>query len=473
MVESKRVHAFRDDALGTHDGVALAQLVKSGDVSPRELVEAAIERVERVNPTLNAVELAAYEQALAAASRTQLDTAFPGVPSFIKDNTDLAGLPTRHGSRATTPLPAKKEGAFASQFMAQGFAILGKTRLPEFGFNCTTEYEHDEPVRNPWHTDYSCGGSSGGSAALVAAGVVPLAHANDGGGSIRIPAACCGLLGLKSTRGRLVTGEMARTLPINIVSEGVVSRSVRDTAHFFAAAERYWRNKKLPPVGLVEGPGHRRLRIGMIVDSITGPSCTQTRQTVEQIGALLAGLGHHVEPIGLPVGEDFVDDFADYWGFLAFMASRFGRLGLGRGFDASQLDSLSKGLARRFQRRMYRTPLVLYRLQRSWQKHAHSLRELDLILTPVLGHVTPRLGAMSPDQPFDELFIRLMRYVSFTPVNNANGSPAISVPAGTSQKEGLPIAVQLTAKHGQERTLLEIAYEIEAEKPWLRIDQVI
>lgn len=471
MAEAKRVHAFRDDALGTLDGVALAQRVKSGEVSPRELIEAAIGRIEQVNPSLNAVELATYEQALTAASRARMDGPFAGVPSFIKDNTDLAGLPTRHGSRATTSVPAKKNGAFAAQFMAQGFAVMGKTRLPEFGFNCTTEYEHDEPVRNPWHTDYSCGGSSGGSAALVAAGVVPLAHANDGGGSIRIPAACCGLVGLKSTRGRLVKSEMARTLPVNIVSEGVVSRSVRDTAHFLAGAERYWRNRKLPPVGLVEGPGNRRLRIGMIVDSITGPSCPETRLAVEETGALLASAGHSVEPVPLPVGEEFVEDFADYWGFLAFMASRFGQLGLGRGFDASQLDGLSKGLARRFQRRMYRTPVVLYRLQRSWQQHAQSLTDFDLILTPVLGHVTPRLGVMSPDQPFDELFIRLMRYVSFTPVNNANGSPAISLPMGMSKEEGLPVAVQLTARHGDERTLLEIAYELEATKPWRRIDQ--
>jgi amidase len=462
-----RIHAFCDDVLADHDAVALADLVRRREVSPLELAEAAIARVDKVNGVLNAVEVPDYDQARTRAARSATGL-FAGVPSFIKDNTDVAGLPTRHGSRAVGPAPAQKDGAFARQYLAQGFTLLGKTRLPEFGFNGTTEYQGQAPTRNPWNPEYSSGGSSGGAAALVAAGAVPIAHANDGGGSIRIPAACCGLVGLKSTRGRFVTNEMAKTLPVNVVSDGVVTRSVRDTAHFFAGAEQYWRNRKLPEVGLVEGPGRRRLKVGLITDSLTGPTCAETRATLDATVALLERLGHRVELMPLPVPPSFVDDFADYWGFLAFMAGRFGRHSFGKDFDPQQLDGLSLGLAERFRTRGWRLPAVLYRLRRSWHDYAKVLRDYDAVLSPVLGHVTPPIGYISPDVPFEQLFERMMNYVNFTPINNASGSPAISLPVGQSAS-GLPIAVQFSSAHGAERTLLELAFEIEQAQPWRRI----
>lgn len=466
-----RVHAFTDDLLGDHDAVALAELVRRGEVTARELAEAAIARVEKVNVALNAVELADYERALERAGVAS-DGVFAGVPSFIKDNTDMKGLPTRHGSAAVGSTPAAADGEFARQYMSLGFTILGKTTLPEFGFNCSTEYEDREPTRNPWHTGHSAGGSSGGSAALVAAGAVPIAHANDGGGSIRIPAACCGLVGLKPTRGRFVDSKMAKSLPVKVVGEGVVTRTVRDTAHFFYGAERYQRARKLPPVGLVEGPSDRKLRIGMVVDSITGiPTCAETRATVAETARRLEQLGHSIEEVAAPAPQSFIDDFTDYWGFLAFMVSRFGKYDLGKDFDASRLDGLSKGLAGRFAKRGWRVPLTFYRLQRTRREQQRRLSRFDLVLSPVLGHVTPELGYVSPDVPFDELLDRLLKYVSFTPINNANGSPAISLPVGQSDK-GLPIGVQLSAHHGDERTLLEVAYALEQAAPWRRLDQM-
>jgi amidase len=263
------VHAFGDDALGDLDAVAVAEQIRTRKVSAVEVVAAAIERAAKVNGVLNAIELEDFGAALKKAARAAAGV-FSGVPTFLKDNTDLQGLPTGHGSRAVNARPAKADAAFAKQFLAQGFVCLGKSRLPEFGLNATTEFVDAAPVRNPWHPDYSTGASSGGSAALVAAGVVPIAHANDGGGSIRIPAACCGLIGLKATRGRLLGPPAARALPVNIIAEGVVTRSVRDTAQFFAAAESYHRNRLLPEIGLVQGPHKRRLRFGVVFDSVTG-----------------------------------------------------------------------------------------------------------------------------------------------------------------------------------------------------------
>src|SRR5581483_9792493 len=229
-------------------------------------------------------------------------------------NTDVRDMPSNHGTDAFVAKPAKRDGAYTRQYLSTGMTVLGKSRLPEFGFNASTEYRVAEPVRNPWHTEHSVGASSGGSAALVASGAVPIAHANDGGGSIRIPAACAGLVGLKPSRGRHVDGDQARHLPINMVSEGVLTRTVRDTAAFLAASEDYWRSPDLPPVGLVRGPADRRLRIGLVLDTVTGaPLDEPTRAAVELTASLLEKAGHVVEPIALPVGQQFADDFLQYW----------------------------------------------------------------------------------------------------------------------------------------------------------------
>ena len=197
-----RVHAFGDDALGDLDAVGLVSRIQAGTVSVPEVVEAAITRVERVNPTLNAVAHAAFDRARDEA-RNPRGGYFAGVPTFVKDNVDVAGMPTQHGSDAFTAQPQTADGDFARMYLATGLVPLGKTQLSEFGFSGAADHVRLGPVRSPWSPDHYAGASSAGSAALVAAGAVPIAHANDGGGSIRIPAAVNGLVGLKPTRGRL------------------------------------------------------------------------------------------------------------------------------------------------------------------------------------------------------------------------------------------------------------------------------
>lgn len=250
---TSRVHAFGDDALGDLDTVGVAAAIASGSISAREAAEAAISRAERVNPQLNAIQLADFERAL-EASDGSAGGVFAGVPTFVKDNTDVAGLPSDQGSLAVKARPAVANHAFTDQLLSTGLTVLGKSTMPEFGFNATIEYETLPPTRNPWNTGYSSGASSGGAAALVASGVVPIAHANDGGGSIRIPAAACGLVGLKPTRGRVVAAAEAATLPVDIISNGVVTRTVRDTAHFVAGTQRFRPAPGMKPLGLVEGP---------------------------------------------------------------------------------------------------------------------------------------------------------------------------------------------------------------------------
>jgi len=461
-----RVHAFDDDVLADHDAVGLAGLVRSGEVSPGELAAAAVARAGRVDAALAPVAFAAYEQPRRALTGT--GTALFGVPTYLKDNVDLRGMPTGHGTAAFRARPARRSARFAEQFLSTGLVVLGKTRLPEFGLNASTEFTAAEPVRNPWQPTHSPGASSGGSAAMVAAGVVPIAHANDGGGSIRIPAACCGLVGLKPTRGRLVANEQGRRLPIDLITDGVLTRSVRDTAAFFAQAERYHRDPALPPLGLVEGPGTRPLRIGLVLDSPTAPTDPATRQAVERTAARLEAMGHRVEPMDLPFGPQFARDFTRYWGFIAFLIAVTGKLLLDPGFQAGKLDGLTSGLRRDFQREFPRVPGSLRRLRQAQAVYAGMFHSRDAILSPVLAHVTPPIGHLNPNVAFEELMRRLNQYVAFTPLNNVTGTPAIALPTGQT-KDGLPIGVHLSAAHGQDRVLLELAFALEADQPWRRI----
>lgn len=469
---SETVHAFSDDALGHDDATALAQRLRRREVSNTEVTEAAIRRARTVEPELNAIAAEGYDEAIAAAGRLDRDQPggnpgfFRGVPTFIKDNLNVAGLPTRHGSAAIPANTATQTSPFAQQMLVQGYVCLGKSSMPEFGFNATTEPAHAQPTRNPWNLAYSTGASSGGSAALVAAGVVPVAHANDGGGSIRIPAACCGLVGLKPTRGRFVDNDAVHSLPINIISDGIVSRSVRDTANFLAEAEFWFRNPRLAPVGRVEGPSGRRLRIGLVLDSINGHRTDEvTREAVEATARKLERLGHQVIPVAVPVRHSFPDDFALYWALLAFGVKANGRKLLNPAFDKHRVDDLTNGLARMFKRNFWRLPGALWRLRHSVKDYARAMDGYDAVLTPVLGHTTPPLGHLSPDVPFDTLFERLTRYVNFTPLANATGAPAISLPA-TLTDDHLPVSVQLMGKHGGEATLLDLAFALEAEQPW-------
>ncbi|MEU6190144.1 amidase [Nocardia sp. NPDC047038] len=461
-----RVHAFADDALGDHDAVALATLVRDGAVSPRELAAAAVARAERVEQ-LAAVAYRSYAEPLLPAERTG---AFYGVPSFVKDNTDVAGMPTNQGTAAFRARPARAHSGYTRQFLSTGLTVLGKSAMPEFGFNASSETPHLAPTRNPWHTGHSVGGSSGGAAALVAAGVVPIAHGNDGGGSIRIPAACAGLVGLKPTRGRHVVSGLARTLPVDIVSEGVLTRTVRDTAAYAAAAEQYWRNPALRPIGRVDGPPTRRMRVALVLDNLAGPlAAGPTRAAVENVARTLESAGHSVEPVPLPFDAAIESAFLHYWGLLAAAITTTGRF-LDRRFDARRVDDLTVGLRALFLRRALHAPLTLYRLRAAAATYERALGPYDAVLLPTLGHTTPELGYLSPTVPFDELIERLRAYVCFTPINNITGTPAITVPAGLTDA-GLPIGVQFAATRGNERTLLELAYLIEAERPFPRLDR--
>jgi amidase len=464
-----RIHAFGDDALGELDAVGLVEKLRSREVSPRELVEAAIARTEAVNPALNGLAFEAFDRARArASSRRPYGGYFDGVPSFIKDNVAVEGMPTMQGTDAWDPRPVPSDGEFARAFLATGLIPLGKTQMSEFGFSGSAEHPRIGPVRNPWNPEFTAGASSSGSAAFVAAGVVPIAHANDGGGSIRIPAACNGLVGLKPTRDRLPLDKEPAMMPLHLVVNGVVSRSVRDTAAFLREAERAYRNSKLPAVGDVTHPGAQRLRIAFCTKSILREASPEIRELTLKTVVLLEELGHKVTEIDNPVPARFKDDFHLYWRFLAFAVVRGGRRMLGPSFDSTRLDNLTLGLDREAARNLHKIPMAIRRLSASRRITERLSRTYDVVLMPTLADVTPRIGHLDPTADYEQIMDRLIEWAAFSPFQNATGDPAISLPLGESA-EGTPVGMMFSTGWGGEARLLELAYELEEARPWPRI----
>jgi amidase len=468
----RHVHAFGDDALGHLDAVGVSEAIESGRVSRAEVVEAAIARTEAVNAALNGLAHKAFQRARAQAAAPPRAGLFSGVPTFIKDNVDVAGLPTMRGTDAWPPRPAEADGDFTQMYLATGVTPLGKTQMSEYGFSASAEHPRLGPVRNPWNTDHTAGASSSGSGAFVAAGVVPIAHANDGGGSIRIPASCNGLVGLKPSRGRLPLDKEVRQMPIRVVANGVVSRSVRDTAAFYAEAERIWPTTKLPPIGHVRHAGTRRLRVAVVTRSLLRESSPEVRELTMKSAALLEELGHRVDHLEKPpVPQSFVSDFVLYWGLLAMGQIQQNKRAFDE-FDVSRLDNLSRGLDRHARRNLHRIPLALLRLARTRRHTARLTRTYDLVMTPTLADETPQIGYLDPMADFEQIIDRLQNWVAFTPLHNVTGEPAISLPLALSAN-GLPVGMMFSAPIGHEARLLELAYELEDARPWARIDEQV
>ena len=437
--------------------------IAAGEVSAREVLEATIERAEHLDPQLGAVVHRDYD-----AARALVDGAargpgvFAGVPTYIKDMENLQGAPTRYGAQAFKPKPAPASAASVAQLLTTGLVPLGKSTTAEFGLNATTEPLHAPPTRNPVDLGCSSGGSSGGASSLVGAGVVPIAHAGDGGGSIRIPAAFCGLVGLKATRGRLRPMDSAKRMPVKIATYGVLTRTVRDTAAFFAAVDAD-RPADMAPIGHVQGPGTQRLRIGLYIDPPLGtPVDPEIRAATLAAAKALEGAGHSVAPVSAPYDQQLADDFLLYWGFMAVGVEVGVRWQL-KG-DPAALQPWTRALASRAKRRFWAHPAAIARLAKFRETYARNFSQCDVMLSPTTAGPAPRIGELSPSLDHDTLRDRLLSLLPYTPTQNASGGPAISMPFGAT-RAGLPIGVQLAAPWGEERRLLELAYTLEAAHP--------
>ena len=459
----------------TYDGLGLAELVRKRDVSASELVEEAIARIEKYNPKLNAVIYKMYEQACAAVAQRRGDGAFSGVPFLLKDILgDYAGVPTTAGCRFMTGIRAPHDATLVTRYKAAGLIVLGKTNAPECGILPTTEPALYGPCRNPWNLNHSTGGSSGGSAAAVAAGIVPLAHANDGGGSIRIPAACCGLVGLKPTRARNPLGPDLGEFPAGLAVEHVVSRTVRDSAaaldwtHGPEPGDPYYAPPVMRPFLEEAGTPPQRLRLAFTTKSPHGTLHPECVTAVERTARLLEELGHTVEE-----AAPALDMNALTAAFLAVFTSAhaafidgFGHLH-GRTPTERDFEGLTWGLYQQGkQLTATQCHLAIATLQTASRQVARFHQTYDCWVTPTLGTPPITIGTIDINErdPMRAM-AAVLDYVPFTPIQNATGQPAISLPLHWSG-DGLPVGVMFTARFGDEATLFQLAAQLEEARPW-------
>jgi amidase len=466
MVAGCQPTAPTSDALGDSDATALAARIRAGEITATEALEAAIARAERVNSQLNFVASPLYDYGRARAGET-LSGPFAGVPTLIKDLMPMTGQPTKYGSRAFAQNVAEAQPPYMDALLAAGLVPFGKSTTPEFGLTATTEPLLGGATKNPWDVARSCGGSSGGAGVAVAARVVPIAHASDGGGSIRIPASCNGVFGLKVSRGRTVSDGRPETgLPISV--NGCVSISVRDTAAWLAAVEQSGESAALAPTGLVEGANTQRLRIRLQLAAANGRDPDpEVRAATEAAAELCRSLGHDVSEGAIDInGPQFSEDFTLLWAASAAEIVQLVRQQAGADAPLDQLlEPLTLGLSDLFMAAPRGAlDAAVRRLLEVSARYDAAFADFDVLLTPVLAKVPPLLGEIAPDSGM-EGFQRVADYVGYTPLQNVAGAPAMSVPLAWSAA-GLPIGAHFSAPRGHERRLLELAYELEQAQPW-------
>ena len=481
-----------------HDGLGLAALVRSGQVSADELLETAFARIEAHNPALNAVIRTRQAQARAEAARIDFEAPFAGVPFLLKDLiASLAGEPTAGGNALLATLRMPRDSELVRRYRAAGVQIAGRTNTPEFGLTPYTEPVLFGPTHNPWSLAHSPGGSSGGSAAAVAAGMVPLASGGDGGGSIRIPASCCGLFGLKPSRGLTPTGPAFGELWHGFAIEHVLSRSVRDSAAMLDASAGtdpgapYAAPMPLRPFLDEVGTEPGRLRIAFTREPQFGHGAVHADciAGLENTARLLESLGHHVEEAAPPLDHE-----ACAVAFATVIAVE----------TAAEIDHLAQLTQRRlhwrdFEPATYATALLgrtisgtayagaVRLLQMSARTMAPFFARHDVLLTPTLAAPPALTGALQPSVA-EQRFIRIVNvlnagwlmnalgavklqaektfaYMPFTPLFNATGQPAMSVPLHWNAA-GLPIGMQFAARFGEDATLLRLAAQLERARPW-------
>ncbi len=458
------------------DATAQADLVRRGEVSPRELVDAAIARIEKVNPKLDAVIRTRFDAARREAAGDLPDGPFRGVPILFKDlGCVVAGEPTAFGLGPMRDVAIPVTSYLAEQFRAAGFVALGRTNVPELGTTVTTEPRSFPPARNPWDTGHSTGGSSGGSAAAVAAGLVAVAHANDGGGSIRIPASECGLVGLKPTRGRVSQGPLIGEAWAGGTIDGAVTRTVRDTAGVLDVisapipGDPYYAPPLPGPLAREVGADPGRLRIGFLdrpgLDGyLDDPQC---RAAVASAARLLESLGHHVEESApqAMLEEDFLRHFnviiaADVEATMRAFESVLRRPIGDEEIEPRNAEYRHAGKA---------LGAVAYLDSRAWfgmwaRRMADWWSGHDLLLTPTLGAPPPELGWFTAAGPEQE-GPRIASFIPYTAQFNMTGQPAISLPLHWTPG-GLPVGVQLVAPYGREDILIRVASQLEQAAPW-------
>ena len=463
------------------DATAQADLVARREVKPEELVDAAIARLEAFDPQLGVLVTPLFDKARDAARGELPGGPFRGVPMLLKDLVaHSAGDPLYEGSAflRNAGWVEREDSYLVRAFKAAGLVVVGKSKTPEFGLVSTTEPAAFGVACNPWDVTRGTGGSSGGSAAAVAAGLVPVAHANDGGGSIRIPASLCGLVGLKPSRARTSLGPDYGDLLDGLVVEHVLTRSVRDTARMLDAVAGPWPGEPFVapaparPYADEVGAEPGRLRIGLMTSS-PGTNPPPERETVLAASAaarLLESLGHAIETSHPEVLDDprITEHFVTTWAAGQAWTVDHWALKVGRQPEESEFEPTSWALTE-FGRAVSGAALLT---SREWLQSASRQMAawwesgFDLLLTPTCGEAAPALGQFvpQPDNPLAGLF-RSTPFAQWTAPFNISGQPAISLPLHWTP-DGLPVGVQIVAAYGREDVLIRVAAQLEAAQPW-------
>lgn len=453
-----------DDALeiGRLDGHAQADLVRKGDVSALDLVDAAIIRVDTIDPAINSVSWKSFEQARARAAAFKPSTSLPlgGLPYLLKDSLDYPGMPSRAGSVLSDPGMRSNCYPLAAAYDRAGLIPIGKSTMPEFALLPSNEPKLWGTTFNPWGPEFSVGGSSGGAAAAVAAGLVPVAHASDGGGSIRLPASCCGIVGLKPGRGRNLRARAWDILEDLMVSDALYGRTVRDVAAGIAIGN------DLPP--FIPRPPSQKLRIGLDLASHNGEQPhPRVARAVEQTASLCRDLGHEIEECGGVIPRQTVARaFRTLWAHIGGMVLDHARAAYGNRVE--ELESWTRGLGRLRNAVDVRATEELFRAIATLPaQYAAVFQRYDVILTPVTRDPAAPVGAFSPERDFDELLSYFHEYVSYTPASNLAGLASIALPLSADKSP--PIGSLFTAAAGQEALLLSLATELEDAVHWERV----
>ncbi|MBE9544163.1 MAG: amidase [Proteobacteria bacterium] len=458
------------DDLALLDATAQAELVRKKEVQPIELVEAAIARIERLNPTLNAVVTPMYDYARDTAAVELPEGPFTGVPFLLKDILgSFAGVRMTLGSKLLQNFVPDHDSELVVRFKRAGLVIVGKTNTPEFGILPTTEPLLFGPCRNPWNTDHTTGGSSGGSAAAVASGMVPMAHGNDGGGSIRIPASCCGVFGLKPTRARNPLGPDFGDVMSGLVAEHAITRSVRDSAALLDATagpdvgDPYWAPPPERPYLQEVGADPGRLKIAFTTKAVTDVTVhADCVQAVEDAAKLCADLGHVVEEITLPLNAEML-----LYAFSVLWSAGTGLTIKALGATRDQVEPLTwalKEMNDQYSAADY--VLAMQRLQSVSREVARFFQNYDVLLTPTLAEPPLPLGSFNspPDNPLHG-FYRSIEFACFTPICNMTGQPGMSVPLFWNA-DNLPVGTHFIGRFGDEATLFRLAAQLELARPW-------
>jgi len=456
--------------LAFYDATAQAELVRNKDVQPIELVEAAIERIDHLNPNLNAVISRMYDYAREAAANELQSGPFAGVPFLLKDILAFfAGHGITHGSKLMQNFVPDHDSELVARLKRAGLIILGRTNVPEFGILPTTEPHLYGPCKNPWDTSRTTGGSSGGSAAAVAAGMVPMAHANDGGGSIRIPASCCGVFGLKPTRARNPLGPDFGDILSGTIVEHAVTRSVRDSAALLDATagpdvgDPYWAPPLSRPFLQEVGKDPGKLHIAYTTKPINGaPIHTDSIRAIENTAKLCADLGHEVEESAPAI---FVEPLTN--AFLVLYSAGCALSVKLLGGSRELVEPLTWALHEMGDRHSATDYLLaLQTLQAVSRQVARFFLDYDVLLTPTVSEppVPLRTFDSPPDNPLAGIY-RAMEFIGVTPLCNITGQPAMSVPLFWND-DNLPLGSHFIGRFGDEATLFRLAAQLEAAHPW-------